>query len=398
MDLFANYFEIGGVNDLQLHEYQVHFREDNISLRVRRRLFTLLLLQPPLLNENVATNYVDKIISTKELKCVDFNLRYNEENESVSHVYQLVLAYVRVHRIGEVLEDINSPVGTYDKDERNMAIQAMNMAVARYPNFGRRIQFVGQSRHFFLETGNEKFFLGGGLEARRGFFHSVKTSTGRLLLNLNVSTAAFYRAGRLIQVAEEAVPLHIARKDNREAHRLDRFLRKLRISTTHGKTSRARTITEIALLETGVAAMPSQVKFYWAQGSPPRNVTVSDYFEKRRLQRNTPFLNYSYRANVIVWSEYNVKVIPQQIVVNIGSQANPCYIPAEFCSVLEGQVARQRLRPDQTSAMIKIACRPPGINALDISTRGRELMGIGKPEGPVSLSHVFFIFIEVVRP
>lgn len=85
--------------------------------------------------------------------------------------------------------------------------------------------------------------------------------------------------------------------------------------------------------------------------------------------------------------EYNMNIAEKQIVVNIGSHEKPCYLPAEVCTVLEGQVARQKLSPDQTSNMIKIACRSPGNNALDISTGGLNLMGVDRHGGPVSRSH-----------
>lgn len=282
VDLFANYFEIGGVDKLELHEYIVHVQGNpNISLRVKRRLFTLLLREFP--GQAVATNYVDKIICIKEHNRTDLTLPYREENETVSRSFQLSFQHNRAYRIGDVLADLESPVETYQKDERNMAIQALNMAVAHYPNLAGKVQFVGQSRHFFLDTYGENLRLGGGLEARRGFFHSVKTSTGRLLLNLNVSTAAFYCARRLIHVAEEAVRFDHATNYEKDARTLDRFLKKVRISTTHGTTRRTRTITEIAKLPSGLAATPSQVKFFWAQGVPPRQVSVKDYFRQRRL-------------------------------------------------------------------------------------------------------------------
>ncbi|WEW54654.1 hypothetical protein PRK78_000074 [Emydomyces testavorans] len=358
VDLFANYFEISGIDTLVLYEFIVYF-EESLSLRVKRRLFTLLLKQPPLCDEAVATNYVDKLICTKKLDPQCINVNYYEENESASQVHTVTLQYSRTYRMIDLLADLQSPFESYHRDEKNMAIQALNMAVARFPNFSKRIQFVGQSRHFFLDV-KEDLTLGGGLEARRGFFHSVKSSTGRLLLNLNVSTAAFYRSGNLRHVAEEVVQLDIATKDAAETGKLERFLKKVRIRTKHGKTPQIRTIFEVAKTNTGVAALPSQVTFWWEQGQPARHITVEEYFRK----------------------QYNLNLIQKQIVVNVGSREKLCYLPAEFCSIVEGQAARQKLHQEQTSRMIKVACRLPTPNADDISSKGLDLMGVKQQGGP----------------
>lgn len=56
-------------------------------------------------------------------------------------------------------------------------------------------------------------------------------------------------------------------------------------------------------------------------------------------------------------------------------EREPSFIPAEICTVLPGQLARQRLNAEQTPRMIKFACKPPHQNANDIDRDGKELMG-----------------------
>ncbi|EFW18723.1 hypothetical protein D8B26_005540 [Coccidioides posadasii str. Silveira] len=358
VNLLANYFEISGISNLVFYEFNVHFQA-TMSLRVKRRLFTLLLQQPPLNNESVATNYVDKLICVKKLSPQNIRVGYYEDGETGPQSHTVTLQYSRSYRMAHLLADLRSPSESYDRDERNMAIQALNMAVARFPNHTPRIQCVGQSRHFFPNP-TEDLSLGGGLEARRGFFHSVKPSTGRLLLNLNVSTAAFYRAGNLKDVSEEVVPFTAAEGDSRRTGILDRFLRKVRVKTTHGQRHQTRTIFEVAKNSEGKAAGPSEVKFWWPQGQPARYISVKEYFRR----------------------QYNVMLEDNQIVINVGSRDRQCYLPAEYCNIIEGQVARQKLSPDQTTNMIRIACRNPTANALDISGQGLNLMGVGRREGP----------------
>jgi hypothetical protein len=49
-------------------------------------------------------------------------------------------------------------------------------------------------------------------------------------------------------------------------------------------------------------------------------------------------------------------------------------IPAQFCDVHPGQLARWTLNSGQTKKMIQFACRGPDKNAADIRTNGLRVM------------------------
>lgn len=63
-------------------------------------------------------------------------------------------------------------------------------------------------------------------------------------------------------------------------------------------------------------------------------------------------------------------------VVNVGTQKNPTYLPAEVCVVEPGQSADARLSSTQTQNMIKFAVRKPGANAHDIANLGLDIVGL----------------------
>lgn len=83
----------------------------------------------------------------------------------------------------------------------------------------------------------EKATLGGGLEALRGFFVSVRAATARVLLNVQVKYLACYQEGPLPVVIGE-----YQRANSRSLYRLESFLKHLRVRTTHieRKTSSGR--------------------------------------------------------------------------------------------------------------------------------------------------------------
>lgn len=55
---------------------------------------------------------------------------------------------------------------------------------------------VGRNRYFFPST-MTPLPLGGGLEAWKGFYSSVRPSFKQLMVNVNVATTAFYTPGNL---------------------------------------------------------------------------------------------------------------------------------------------------------------------------------------------------------
>ncbi|KAI2117348.1 hypothetical protein LOZ31_006382 [Ophidiomyces ophidiicola] len=68
VDLCANYFEIDGVYVLIFYKYNVHL-EENMSLRIKRHLFTLLLRQKHLNDEAVATSCHQRWVKLQTLLC-----------------------------------------------------------------------------------------------------------------------------------------------------------------------------------------------------------------------------------------------------------------------------------------------------------------------------------------
>jgi eukaryotic translation initiation factor 2C len=92
-----------------------------------------------------------------------------------------------------------------------------------------------------------------------------------------------------------------------------------------------------------------------------------------------------YYANLI--SEYpGIALSDRAPVVNVGNMENPNYLPAEVCVVVAGQNIKRRLSPDQTAAMIRVACRKPFENAGSIVGEGRTVLGLDPPSNPVLVS------------
>jgi hypothetical protein len=90
--------------------------------------------------------------------------------------------------------------------------------------------------------------------------------------------------------------------------------------------------------------------------------------------------------------EYQFRANETLSVVNVGSKANPVYLPADVCEVVAGQRARGKLNAEQTSGMIAYAIQrpPPARNALSIEQDGRSMVGISQQSNPLLVSLQLF--------
>lgn len=94
---------------------------------------------------------------------------------------------------------------------------------------------VGKNRFFFP---NEIRSIGGGLEAWKGFYSSVRPVYKQLMVNLNVATTAMYVPGMMDKSMEDF------RRSTYNA-RLTPFFKGVRIQTTHLGYKSKKTVRRI---------------------------------------------------------------------------------------------------------------------------------------------------------
>jgi eukaryotic translation initiation factor 2C len=102
-------------------------------------------------------------------------------------------------------------------------ISALNLVLQRHATkTGVR---VGQNRYFFPSS-EEKFNLSLGLEARRGFFASVRPTYNQLMVNVNVCMTAFYVPGNLADAIKAFQRQSIGGMPSK-------FAQKIKVTTKH---------------------------------------------------------------------------------------------------------------------------------------------------------------------
>ncbi|KAF2110582.1 Piwi domain-containing protein [Lophiotrema nucula] len=391
--LWTNYFNLQGVSkDTILNRYAVSFAvtgEKELPKAKKKRLIQLLLTMPPFAGVPAGSDWAQVIITAKDVNLGNskkvFEVEWypqdgeplpkkaDDDSEQRQNARNRNMYKLRVEKLGDVslselMKDLSLSASYPLKLE---TIQALNIILTQGPSTDRQTATVGQNRFYPFgshpqTTSSE---LGGGLQALRGYFSSVRTSVNRILVNINVATGAFYKPGPLLSLLKDFTGGGPPPREERHWRQMSNFVKKLSFETNYipdtdangkpkkGKNGQTLTkrkvhvITEIPFNKTS-----QNVRFDWTgPNGQTKNVSIEEYFRFR----------------------YGVKVTsPQAPLVNCGSVDRPIFIPAEFCTVLPGQAARRLLQGDQTSQMITFAARRPFQNAESIVKDGVQVTKI----------------------
>ncbi|KAF8162787.1 argonaute-like protein [Crassisporium funariophilum] len=222
---------------------------------------------------------------------------------------------------------------TRDKKDTTRAKTATNLLqliVRQGPN----LVYTNNGRAYF--RGDQKKVIGSGLELWRGIFQSVRPTLGKMILTIDTCTAAVYTGGPLIDVCLNFLGLRdvrqlVLRPTDPAFRELSKFLKNLRITVqTGGGRSRTKTIR---------ALEPAAGLYVFAtDGGAETN--VESHF----------------------WSAHSIRVLyPRIIGVHLaGKKApHPDIVPAELCTVITGQLWRNRIPEHLTKDVVSFSTMKP---------------------------------------
>jgi eukaryotic translation initiation factor 2C len=144
-----------------------------------------------------------------------------------------------------------------------------------------RSPFKGRSFY----TNQDTISIGGGIHLWRGYFHSVRPSIDRMLINVDISTGVMYRPGRLIDLALEFLgysgrPNALAPRlgfPDRERLRLQHFITGLKVTTPYRSRERDRRRLVKKVTREGAQDRTFEI-------GDGRIMTVAEYFQDQFLQ------------------------------------------------------------------------------------------------------------------
>ena len=428
--LWANYFQLIPRSDLVLYRYHVNV-QPAVTGRKLGQIIKLLLEIPGYTEyrAEIVTDFRSTLISCRRLGSdpAEFRIKYKAEGEDEplenSPEYRLRVEETGILTVAELTDYLANTNSAQADGDKLPILQALNIYLAHHAKASPNTSTVGSSKSFSLSQDASQGSLGAGLNALRGFFSSVRVATCRILVNVNVSHAAFY----------DAIPLDqlIVRYGQRTPIKIEKFIKKVRVRTTHlpekknkaGEiVPRIKTIFGLARTDDGrgqdkppqvstYGAGPKLVKFFLKSSSatssastaqaggkgegkkkgkgkksgPSKDgpgegsaegsyITVYDFF---KTCMSFPVVE-SY-ALLIIGLVHGYTVPDNQLtmpVVNLGNHENPSYLPAGVCIVMPGQNSGAKLSPAQTQQMINVAVRKPWQNANSISGEGPKVVGL----------------------
>lgn len=211
--------------------------------------------------------------------------------------------------------------------------------------------FTGaQNSKFFPLENWEAESLGPGLLALKGYSASVRTSIGRLLVNVNVCTSAFVQGGRLDQIVE---------RFGSEFLLAEKFLIKRRIVTDYHGSQRHKVIQGFARDGRG-NILNSQQALITIEGGG--RISVAEYF--RNQHRHGKALTKPLLPAIVVGT------------IEINGKEQPIWVPPEECLLVVGQPYGKKLTADQTTKMLNFAAVPPAENARRIVAESARVLGL----------------------
>ncbi|TRM60656.1 ribonuclease H-like domain-containing protein [Schizophyllum amplum] len=352
--LRSNFFPVR-VPKRPLYEYDVQITPvaGTANRRVKKRIFQLAEQRPEWaslgLRNNVAHDSSSRMIAAKRLKePIVVHVPYYDEDQDGPRAdgkeYTLTIEFIQEIDTSH-LHNYLAGQPQYRGYDILPIISALNIVLAAYANRPGGGVLVGRNRFFFKDQGAQPFDLGGGLEAWKGFFTSVRPSHHQLMVNVNVCTTAFYKEGRLDRAMLEF-------RDASFGARPTVFVKGLRIIATH--LGYRKTIKNLSNVNA------RQHSFHCAEYN--KVVTVEEYFARkynRRLEH------------------------PEIPLVNVGSTKENL-LPPELCQIMPNQAFKGRLTDEHTARMITVAAQPPAINASLIANMGMQKLGYAQDAGPLA--------------
>jgi hypothetical protein len=204
----------------------------------------------------MVSDFKANLISRTKIPDMEVTVQYRAELEDEplpegrGNQYRLKIAHNGTLEVGDLLDRLRSAQATnpnFGSDRMNEFFQGLNILLGHYPQSkSDQITTIAGNKHYLFNENRVEWDLGGGLSALRGYFRSVRMGTGRMLVNVNVSHAVFFRPGPL----RELINMFFSSIGGENWYQAERFLKKVRVKLTHLPVKKNKSGKEIPRVKT----------------------------------------------------------------------------------------------------------------------------------------------------
>ncbi|KAI0374754.1 Piwi-domain-containing protein [Pilatotrama ljubarskyi] len=325
IDVFTNSYEIIQLPTTPWFHYDVDIQPDAVAKRRNYEIIDRLQLeQAATFNPRAVYDGRKNLFAIRDIPTSSYTVQLGKKGFEVA-----------IKRVGIIsprdVERLTRKRLSGDLGDNAMPLNLLQLIVRQAPNM--RHNFPADARSFYIVQNARDIRV--GLSACRGIFQSVRPVIGKLIINIDVSHAAVYTPGRLI----DSMLAHLELNDVRalanltpiQHNQLRSFLKGVLVKVTLTPKMRPRPISEL-VREAGLQEFDKDGDRW----------TVARHFQHK----------------------YNVQVrYPTIVGVRRGRSA---IIPAEFCEVVPGQVYRKKLLPKCQTEFLNFAKQKPQERLRDI--------------------------------
>jgi hypothetical protein len=328
IQLYANYIEVSSLPVGELVQYDVSIRPESMRA-TNRRIFDAVdasYRRSAFDGKLVAYDGMSSLYSYGPLPKNQFSLEAEIDGKNGREPKKYVMNIKKVSSVN--LASLQSFLqGKLDYTPYEV-INALEV-ILRNPLISKGI-IVGRS--IYSSNGPTRpREISGGLEVWSGYFHSLRPSLGRMLLNIDINNTAFFRPGSLIAILKEICRGQIPSSlDGHQYNALDRLIKGMKVEVTHRGANFSKKFKVW-----GLDRSADQIRFNDQEGA---ETNVLEYFV----------------------SKYGIRLeYPRLPCLVVGSPDKKSFLPIEVCRVPNGQHYVRKLNEMQTSDMIKIANSKP---------------------------------------
>uniref|UniRef100_A0AAR2LJK7 Argonaute RISC component 1 n=1 Tax=Pygocentrus nattereri TaxID=42514 RepID=A0AAR2LJK7_PYGNA len=331
--LLANYFEVE-IPKMDVYHYEVDIKPDKCPRRVNREVVEYMVqhFKPQLFGDrkpvydgkkNIYTVLALPIGSEK----VDFEVTIpGEGKDRIFKVSIRWLAKVSWRLLQETLVSgrLQVPMDS---------VQALDVAMRHLAS----MRYTPVGRSFFSPPEGYYHPLGGGREVWFGFHQSVRPAMWKMMLNIDVSATAFYKAQPVIEFMCEVLDIRNIDEQPKtltdsQRVRFTKEIKGLKVEVTHcGQMKRKYRVCNVTRRPASHQTFPLQL-----ESGQTVECTVAQYFKQK----------------------YNLQLkYPHLPCLQVGQEQKHTYLPLEVCNIVAGQRCIKKLTDNQTSTMIKATAR-----------------------------------------
>lgn len=332
--LQANFFEMD-IPKIEIYHYEIDIKPDKCPRRVNREIVEHMVLhfkaqifgdRKPVFDgrKNLYTAMPLPIARDKQVE-----LEVTLPGEGKDRIFKVAIKWMACVSLQALHDALSGRLPSVPFE----TIQALDVVMRHLPS----MRYTPVGRSFFTASEGCANPLGGGREVWFGFHQSVRPSLWKMMLNIDVSATAFYKAQPVIEFMCEVLDFKSIEEQQKpltdsQRVKFTKEIKGLKVEITHcGQMKRKYRVCNVTRRPASHQTFPLQ-----QESGQTVECTVAQYFK----DRHKLVLRY-----------------PHLPCLQVGQEQKHTYLPLEVCNIVAGQRCIKKLTDNQTSTMIRATAR-----------------------------------------